>query len=130
MRVQAVCLTLLLTLVLYSKAQYVAFQSATRYQNLTTDFSISWYTYGDGTNTPMIRVIMLLKNQIITSWSSQGTNGNWMGIGWGKTNMTDIDMNLCTLQFFNSSDTYICSDRYSFGHYVPNLDSTRNTVDV
>ena len=61
-------------------------KSAVRYYNMSSAYSASWYTYSDPTvnsGAYMIRLTLQYVGFDKTSWSTQGNNGIWLGIGYG-----------------------------------------------
>ena len=64
-----------------------------------------------------------MKELDITSWSVQGNNGLWMGIGFGSSIMSGSDISLCRIAYTNqSTDAFVCEDRYATGRSTPILD--------
>ena len=56
-----------------------------------------------------------------TAWDSQGEQGYWLSVGFGKTVMIGSDIVLCQLKFTNNTavDKFLCSDRYATGRSLP-----------
>ena len=98
--------------------------SSVRYNNFTDDFSAQWVTVKDGT-TRKLRTVLRYKQYDIGSWSDQGNNGLWLGIGFGTQNtMIGSDMVMCKYVFSNNTanDNFVCEDRWGQDNAAPTLD--------
>ena len=65
-----------------------------------------------------------------STWSTQGTDGVWLGIGFGQQQMAGSDIVMCQFLFSGTTanDNFICSDRYATGDSMPSLDTTNDIV--
>lgn len=104
--------------------------SATRYINFTSSYSAEWFTQ-DVSGTLKLVMTLRYTEYDITSWSSNGQNGIYLGVGFGSKQMYGADIVICKLVFTNHlTDTFVCDDRYGTGNSVPVLDQQRDTTDV
>ena len=67
-----------------------------------------------------------------STWSNQGQDGVWLGIGFGELTMAGSDIVMCQFLFsgISASNSFICSDRYSSSYSTPTVDTIRNVEDV
>jgi hypothetical protein len=125
-------MSLVLGLILVASPVAAGSQSAVVYKNFTNDFSMEWFTHNLYNDKELyVRFTFRYEDLDITSWSSSGSNGIWMGIGFGKTVMNGSDIIMCQYSYYNdSSDAFVCTDRYASLQSLPPLDSERDTTDL
>jgi hypothetical protein len=63
-----------------------------------------------------------------SAWTTDGSYGYWLAVGFGTKVMTGSDIVLCALYYTNSGSTFTCDDRSSSGYSRPTLDTTNNVV--
>jgi len=74
---------------------------------------LEYYTHNTGGVTK-VRFTLRLEDVDITNWKTQGQDGVWLGLGYGKTVMLDADITQCELRYTNNpkTDKFNCNDRY------------------
>ena len=67
-----------------------------------------------------------------TSWGTSGSDGLWLGMGFGSTTMTNADIALCRFAFTGTAtaDKFNCYDRWSSSQGTPTQDSQDNIVTI
>ena len=118
-------------LIALTSAQTLA--STTNSYNFTDTYSAEWYTYiEDGTSNIRLRVVLRVLDVNYAVWSDQGTDGIWLGIGWGATEMVGSDIVMCNFLYsgVSGSTKFQCTDRYASGYSQPVLDSQDDVDDV
>ena len=100
----------IMTLCNMSQAQY---QSVNRTMQFTSNYSVDYFTHNLN-GVLSVRFFLKLIDVDISNWTSQGSKGIWLGIGFGQQVMYQADMVQCQLKFTNNSktDRFICNDRY------------------
>lgn len=79
-----------------------------------------------------MQVTLSIQGLDYSSWSNQGQDGVWLGIGFGSQVMVGADMVMCQFTFSgeNAADVFICTDRYASAYAIPPLDTTKDVFDV
>ena len=111
--------------------QAMTLQSATRYMDLTSKYHLEYFTHNEG-GVIKIRFTLTLEDVDITNWKTQGQDGIWLGIGYGKSVMDGADIVQCEFKYTNNPtvDKFNCNDRYGVAKNAPIFDSIRNTIDI
>ena len=128
----ALCASLaVLFAMLFATAECQTLKSATRFINFTANYSMEYYTHNLG-NVPKVRFTLRMKDVDVTTWTTQGKQGLWLGVGFGKQVMDGSDIVHCQYTYSNQStvDKFVCNDRYASGYQLPPLDTQRDTIDI
>lgn len=74
-----------------------------------------------------------MKSDVVaTTWDTQGEMGYWLSIGFGSQGMNGADVVLCSFKYTNQPnvDKFFCTDRFSTGPFLPDIDTTDNVDDT
>ena len=69
-------------------------QTVSRVMNFTNTYSMEYFSHNLG-GVQQVRFTLRLKNVNITTWNSQGRDGIWLGLGFGKEVMEGSDIVQC-----------------------------------
>ena len=80
----------------------------------------------------MIQIKLTITDLDYSSWSTQGQDGVWLGIGFGSDVMSGADIIQCQFLFsgISASNNFICSDRIGTTQSNPGLDSVKDVTDI
>jgi hypothetical protein len=85
-------MALILTTVV--QAQSMTLETVVRTMNFTSNYSLEYFTHNEG-GIPKVRFTLRYQNFDISNWGTQGQNGLWLGVGFGKQVMDGSDIIHC-----------------------------------
>eukprot|EP00347_Sterkiella_histriomuscorum_P019931 403339755 len=78
-------------------------------------------------------ITLRIKNLDYSTWSTQGQDGVWLGIGFGANVMLGTDIIMCQFLFSgiaSTADKFICTDRVANEYALPTVDNQDDVDDV
>ncbi|TNV75965.1 hypothetical protein FGO68_gene9046 [Halteria grandinella] len=106
-------------------------QSETKSRQFTPAYSADWFTFTDDDNKEWLRMTLTLTEVSSSGWSTDGSQGHWLGVGFGKASMSGADIVLCTYSHNTlASNPIVCYDAKSSGTSRPPADAINDVVTV
>lgn len=78
-----------------------------------------------------VYITLRIKNLDYSTWSTQGQDGVWLGIGFGANVMLGTDIIMCQFLYSGKdTDKFVCTDRMANAYAMPTIDTQDDVHDV
>lgn len=79
--------------------------SEVNHYNFTNQYSAEWQAVDEFDGYWRIQVTLRIKGLDYSTWSDQGSDGAWLGVGFGGTKMMGSDIVMCQFKFTTTTFT-------------------------